>query len=387
LPLNSSIFKNSNILTQDQSVELLTLTSLNAQNINASLIYKASRDGFTSDAFHLNCDNSTTNSIGKFVIIKTLNSNLTFGGFTQASWSGLGFDSDPNAFIFTLTNQPLLINCFESDYAVFKYSQFGPVFGGGFDLFVSNQSNLNTNSYLNLATSYPSSVYNSTIYFQSYEIEVYSISCLNNKYGLKCQSSNLNSSIFPNSTILNQQDSVDLLKLINFNSPKNKFKLLYQASQAGFNFENNKLLEGMKYEEDGIPNRFVVIKTSQSYVFGGYGQTDWPDKLATQNSFIYSFKNHYNIPTVMNNKRTDFFDPNRFFFGVDISIANNANTNMESFYQLGFDYELPFNFIRDTIVANSFLAGSTNFQPTEIEIYQLDRNKVFNLKNFTIHCL
>jgi len=148
-----------------------------------------------------------------------------------------------------------------------------------------------------------------------------------------------------------------LARLINFNSPKNKFKLLYQASQTGFNFENNQLLN----EEDGIPNRFVVIKTSQSYVFGGFGQTDWPDELAIQNSFIYSFKNHYNIPTVMNVKRTDFFNPNRFFFGVDIFIANNANKNMESYSQLGVDYELPFNFIRDTNVANSFLAGSTNF--------------------------
>ena len=34
-------------------------------------------------------------------------------------------------------------------YAIYRYSGFGPTFGAGFDIYIANNANSNTNSYTN----------------------------------------------------------------------------------------------------------------------------------------------------------------------------------------------------------------------------------------------
>ena len=55
--------------------------------------------------------------------------------------------------------------------------------------------------------------------------------------------------------------------------------------------------------------------------------------------------------------------------GYDICIANNSNTAMDSYSNLGFTYSHP-QYEYGTDEAVSFLAGSFNFQLDEIEVYQ-----------------
>lgn len=66
---DSEIFQNSNILTQEQSVSLIQVLKPFA-NISFSLIYQASRDGFSLSDFHSKCD-GTLNTL---TIIKTTSS-------------------------------------------------------------------------------------------------------------------------------------------------------------------------------------------------------------------------------------------------------------------------------------------------------------------------
>ena len=62
------------------------------------LIYRASRDGFTSQEFHSKCDNKE-NTI---TIIKN-NLDYVFGGFIRKGWnSNAKWVNDENAFIFSL---------------------------------------------------------------------------------------------------------------------------------------------------------------------------------------------------------------------------------------------------------------------------------------------
>jgi len=182
--LNSTIFKNSTILSQELSIQLLNLVGF-PLNLNSRLIYQASKNSFTSDAFHSRCDSI----FETFIVVKTMNSNV-FGGFTQADWSaGPGFVLDSNAFIFSLINQnntPVVFNLVDSNYAIFSHPMFGPVFGGGFDFSIANQSNSNMNSFSKLGQSYQSpnsqtmnflstQFLAGSFNFQVAEIEVYSI--------------------------------------------------------------------------------------------------------------------------------------------------------------------------------------------------------------------
>jgi BTB/POZ domain-containing protein KCTD9 len=62
------------------------------------LVYRATTDGFTSDAFHSKCDNKPN-----LVSIIRNNLNYVFGGYTSVAWNTeLGWITDTEAFIFSL---------------------------------------------------------------------------------------------------------------------------------------------------------------------------------------------------------------------------------------------------------------------------------------------
>jgi len=152
-----------------------------------SLIYRASRDGFEANKFHTKCDNKSKT----LIIIKSTN-GYVFGGYTEKSWNhsgGLFSDAknDPNSFIFSLINKnqrPIKLKWLQK-YAIYCHTMCGPVFGGGSDLSIADQSNVNTDSYSNLGFSFthPDYAYESneaksflagSSKFQVSEIEVYS---------------------------------------------------------------------------------------------------------------------------------------------------------------------------------------------------------------------
>jgi hypothetical protein len=152
-----------------------------------TLLYRASRDGFTAKAFHDRCDN-----VPNTVTIIRNSLNFIFGGFTSARWSSTaGYTTDPNAFIFSLrrsgisNNYKLMINSTTGTYALFGSSSYGPTFGGGHDIYIVDKSNTNTGSSSAIATytapTYPSgSTYTTFLTggnqnWLTTEIEVYQI--------------------------------------------------------------------------------------------------------------------------------------------------------------------------------------------------------------------
>ncbi|CAF1023986.1 unnamed protein product [Didymodactylos carnosus] len=96
------------------------------------LIYKATRDGFKTNNFHSKCDGKGPT----MVLIQSKNGGHLFGGYTAAPWtSDQSFQTDPTAFLFTLTNPNHLpitkfnIKQEQSKYAVGHHPQCGPIFG------------------------------------------------------------------------------------------------------------------------------------------------------------------------------------------------------------------------------------------------------------------
>jgi len=65
--------------------------------VDMELIYKASRDGFSSDDFHKNCDEKGAT----LTVIKSKGKEQVFGGYTSISWKRSNDPVEDNtAFVF-----------------------------------------------------------------------------------------------------------------------------------------------------------------------------------------------------------------------------------------------------------------------------------------------
>jgi hypothetical protein len=122
------------------------------------LLYRGSDHGFSAFNFHAKCDN-TPNTL---TIIKSKMGHV-FGGYTRATWESphsLGsFKFDQEAFLFSLINAErkpikMKISKDREEYAIGFNSRLGPIFGAGYDIFISDNSMMNESSYSNLGHSY-----------------------------------------------------------------------------------------------------------------------------------------------------------------------------------------------------------------------------------------
>ena len=179
MSVDSIIFKNSTILTYEQSSDLVKLIGLN--NTNVKLLYQASRDGFDNRIFHSKCDGVA----GTLAIIKTENSNI-FGGYTSADWSGnQQYKSDSTAFLFSLVNGynvSVKMDIVEGKAAILADSNFGFVFGGGSDFYCDKNecySNLGLSyklpNFLTHGSNETKSFLGGSQQFQAVEIEFYNL--------------------------------------------------------------------------------------------------------------------------------------------------------------------------------------------------------------------
>ena len=154
------------------------------------LLYRATRDGFTAKAFHLNCDGKE-NTI---TIIKN-NLNYVFGGFASTAWnSSNNYIIDRNAFIFSLRRNGIshkdkfMIKNEQYEKALYGHSSHGPTFGGGHDILIVDNSNFINGNYCEIGTSFhlPEGLIRSLHHQQSFlagsfkqwkviEIEVYQV--------------------------------------------------------------------------------------------------------------------------------------------------------------------------------------------------------------------
>ncbi|GBC03014.1 hypothetical protein RclHR1_04930011 [Rhizophagus clarus] len=104
-----------------------------------NLLYRRSRDGNTSKAFHEKCDNIEST----IVVAKLTNSEQIVGGYNPLFWDkSEEFKSTKDSFIFSFTNK----NNYQSsklgypdEYeflsSIYCNGNYGPTFGGGHDLF------------------------------------------------------------------------------------------------------------------------------------------------------------------------------------------------------------------------------------------------------------
>jgi hypothetical protein len=88
---------------------------MNVTDLNLSLIYKATRDGFKASDFHSRCDNK-----GPTISVIKSEHGKTFGGFTNLNWhkNGSHAAGDGKSFIFQLDNNTKHI-CFKKEHEIY----------------------------------------------------------------------------------------------------------------------------------------------------------------------------------------------------------------------------------------------------------------------------
>ena len=117
-------------------------------------MYQGSRDGFQASNFHFHCDTKPNT----LTIVNSTSGNI-FGGFTTAEWNpNHPCQYDSKAFIFSLVNMENRTLLFEQtsndECSICSFKIYGPIFGSGNDIIISDSSNTNTNSCSNLGKTY-----------------------------------------------------------------------------------------------------------------------------------------------------------------------------------------------------------------------------------------
>ncbi|RGB34133.1 BTB/POZ domain-containing protein [Rhizophagus diaphanus] len=110
----------------------------NIRNIpyDFKLIYRASEDGNTTEAFHSKCDNKGAT----LIVAKIKNSEQIIGGYNPFSWNSENkYKSTCDSFIFSFINKDYLQSgkvgySNGNSRSIGNYLSYGPIFGSGNDL-------------------------------------------------------------------------------------------------------------------------------------------------------------------------------------------------------------------------------------------------------------
>lgn len=173
--LNSSIVSSTEIKFVLNHLE----TKISDTNLTYTLIFSThinNNEDSSSESFHNACDDKGPT----LTIIKDRKGNK-FGGFTTIDWnSNIKFEPDDLGFLFSITKTKIIprdggVNHFNAK----SLRKFGPTFGNGHDLSISNNCTENKNSYNDLKSSYGVADNDITKYYLTdekyFEVERYEV--------------------------------------------------------------------------------------------------------------------------------------------------------------------------------------------------------------------
>lgn len=114
------------------------------------LAYSGTRDGFDAKRFHALCEGR-----GPTLTIVETRDRRIFGGYAHQPWrSTNSYQPDDNAFLFSWDWKEVYKQTQNREHALFHNSNHGPAFGGGHDLAISSQCNMNSSSSMDINVTY-----------------------------------------------------------------------------------------------------------------------------------------------------------------------------------------------------------------------------------------
>ncbi|XP_078382135.1 uncharacterized protein LOC144664794 isoform X1 [Oculina patagonica] len=121
----------------------------------------------------------------------------------------------------------------------------------------------------------------------------------------------------------------------------------------------------------------TIVRVGQ-YIFGAYTSRSWSNSCRYHYdpaAFLFSVVNKPGWQPLKLDQvgRTSIYSCSRhgpsFGIGHDLHIADSASTNTKSYSLLGYTFRLSSGYSPGSSFAESFLAGSKNFQPDEVEVF------------------
>ena len=116
---------DSKIINENEKYNITLKNWINPKlKIKAQLLYRTSRDGEEYSTFHKLCDNQ-----GPTIVLAKLTDGNILGSYTPLDWETktLGWKSDPNMFVFSLTeNQKAMKKQSSYNYGIYCHQNYGP---------------------------------------------------------------------------------------------------------------------------------------------------------------------------------------------------------------------------------------------------------------------
>lgn len=173
---------------------------------------------------------------------------------------------------------------------------------------------------------------------------------------------------------LTQQQSSQLVELLGF-APTDTWTLIYQGKQHGFSSASH-----FHSRCDNKHKTLTIVESTNGNIFGGYTDLAWSTGSVYKsdpNAFIFSLVNSHGravkFPIKSNEVNQACYwtsSLSSVFGNWDMRIESNANANTNSIADLGVTYNTSGVVVAGTPEAQSFLAGSLNFQINDIAVYQ-----------------
>lgn len=157
--MSLNLYPGSNILRNDKMHLQTTLNSwFGNPKQQWRIIYRASAQGFTAASFHRHCDGIAPLMIVIQGVRGEVSGGFTDAAFTKGTRKG-GYISSERSFLFSIHSpqpnfQVTKYDVIKKPYSICYHKDCGPIFGGGADLLIANNCNMNTDSYSNLPHSY-----------------------------------------------------------------------------------------------------------------------------------------------------------------------------------------------------------------------------------------
>eukprot|EP01052_Picozoa_sp_SAG31_P032813 SAG31_NODE_3637_length_4035_cov_1.699695_2_plen_723_part_00 len=171
------------------------------------------------------------------------------------------------------------------------------------------------------------------------------------------------------STIASSEQQAQLIEWLS-DAPSD-MKLLYRASRDGWS--------GRQFHAkcDNQGPTLTIIKCTGGYIFGGFLDASWVSNnqpiASAGKAFLFTLNNPVGLaPTKMPVTHASQAGGNNNIYGpcfgtnYDMCVADSANSNSNSYTNVGSAYQLPHG-----QVANSFLTGAYNYQAAEVEVFRV----------------
>lgn len=176
--------------------------------------------------------------------------------------------------------------------------------------------------------------------------------------------------LFKGTTILDNKGSWILRNWLPYS--KKGWQLIYKATKDGFQSAT------FHQKCDSKGDTVTIIQSKNGYIFGGYNAQPWSQNGSysfDQRCFLFSIVNKKGKAVKFDNYGTDRnscynssgYGPT-FGGGHDLYICDNSNSVNSSYCNSSYSYRFPtMNY--GSSEAQAMLAGSYNFQTTEIEVF------------------